>query len=204
MARLGLSAREFAALAAGLPKSGIAWRAVISHLACADTPRSSAQQPAANPFRRRGAADAPVCQRASPPLPASFSAQPIISIWCGRGPRCTAPIRSPAVPIRSGKWFAYQAKFCRFVKLTGESRFGYGAAHVMKTAGRAATVAVGYADGWLRSLSHRGCGLYCRKARSSPGPGVDGSRHIRCLGRRSGPGTSRRDDRTARRALRGR
>jgi alanine racemase len=39
----------------------------------------------------------------------------------------------------------------------GES-VGYGAAHVMKTAGRVATVAVGYADGWLRSLSHRGCG----------------------------------------------
>src|SRR5258706_4909219 len=38
MARLGLSAREFAALADQLPKSGIAWRAVISHLACADTP----------------------------------------------------------------------------------------------------------------------------------------------------------------------
>src|SRR5947207_7369783 len=38
MSRLGLTAREFAALADELPKSGIAWRAVISHLACADTP----------------------------------------------------------------------------------------------------------------------------------------------------------------------
>ncbi len=35
---------------------------------------------------------------------------------------------------------------------------GYGAAHVMAAAGRLATVAVGYADGWLRALSHRGCG----------------------------------------------
>src|SRR4051794_28664322 len=38
MSRLGLTAREFAALATELPQSGIAWRAVISHLACADTP----------------------------------------------------------------------------------------------------------------------------------------------------------------------
>ena len=35
---------------------------------------------------------------------------------------------------------------------------GYGAAHVMERPGRLATVAVGYADGWLRSLSHRGSG----------------------------------------------
>jgi alanine racemase len=38
----------------------------------------------------------------------------------------------------------------------GES-VGYGAAHVMAASGRVATVAVGYADGWLRSLSRRGC-----------------------------------------------
>ncbi len=37
----------------------------------------------------------------------------------------------------------------------GES-VGYGAAHRMGRAGRIATVAVGYADGWLRSSSHRG------------------------------------------------
>ncbi len=35
---------------------------------------------------------------------------------------------------------------------------GYGARHLMKAPGRIATVAVGYADGWLRSLSSRGCG----------------------------------------------
>src|SRR5207249_4110525 len=35
---------------------------------------------------------------------------------------------------------------------------GYGAAHIMDAPGRLATVAVGYADGWLRSLSHRGSG----------------------------------------------
>ncbi len=33
---------------------------------------------------------------------------------------------------------------------------GYGAAHRMERAGRIATVAVGYADGWLRSASDRG------------------------------------------------
>jgi alanine racemase len=33
---------------------------------------------------------------------------------------------------------------------------GYGAAHRMERPGRIATVAVGYADGWFRSSSHRG------------------------------------------------
>jgi alanine racemase len=35
---------------------------------------------------------------------------------------------------------------------------GYGASHVMAAPGRLATVAVGYADGWLRSVSQRGSG----------------------------------------------
>jgi len=35
---------------------------------------------------------------------------------------------------------------------------GYGATHVMDRPSRLATVAVGYADGWFRSLSHCGSG----------------------------------------------
>ncbi len=35
---------------------------------------------------------------------------------------------------------------------------GYGATHLMGAPGRLATVAVGYADGWPRSLSPRGSG----------------------------------------------
>src|SRR5260370_10034166 len=35
---------------------------------------------------------------------------------------------------------------------------GYGASHVMAAPGRLATVAVGYADGWPRSVSGRGSG----------------------------------------------
>jgi alanine racemase len=35
---------------------------------------------------------------------------------------------------------------------------GYGAAHVMDRPGRLATVAIGYADGWFRSLSPHGSG----------------------------------------------
>ena len=41
---------------------------------------------------------------------------------------------------------------------SGES-VGYGAAHVMEAPGRVATAAVGYADGWLRAMSRRGCGF---------------------------------------------
>jgi len=38
---------------------------------------------------------------------------------------------------------------------TGES-VGYGSTHRRERPGRIATIAVGYADGWLRSLSNRG------------------------------------------------
>ena len=44
----------------------------------------------------------------------------------------------------------------------GES-VGYGAAHVMDGPGILATAAIGYADGWPRSLSHRGCGWLAGK-----------------------------------------
>ena len=50
------------------------------------------------------------------------------------------------------------AKILQIREIDGGESVGYGAAHVMTEPGRLATVAVGYADGWLRSFSHRGCG----------------------------------------------
>jgi alanine racemase len=162
MARLGLSAREFAALAAELPKSGIAWRAVISHLACADTP----DHPLNEQQRTRFAAAA---QRL-PGVPAGLAASSGIFL----GPPYHFDLVRPGAalygvnpqpdrpnPLR--QVVRLSGKILQVREIDRGESVGYGAAHVMKTAGRAATVAVGYADGWLRSLSHRGCGYIAGK-----------------------------------------
>jgi alanine racemase len=49
-----------------------------------------------------------------------------------------------------------KAKILQVREIDGGESVGYGATHVMAASGRVATVAVGYADGWLRSLSRRG------------------------------------------------
>jgi alanine racemase len=157
MSRLGLSAREFAALAAALPNSGIAWRAVISHLACADTP----DHPLNEAQRARFAAAA----RHMPGVAAGLAASSGIFL----GPSYHFDLVRPGAALYGvNPQPGHPNPMRQVVRLSGKilqvreidrgESVGYGAAHVMTAAGRAATVAVGYADGWLRSLSHRGCG----------------------------------------------
>jgi alanine racemase len=158
MSRLGLTAREFAALAADLPNSGIAWRAVISHLACADTP----DHPLSAKQRSRFAAAA----KQLPGVPAGLAASsgiflgPLYHFDLVRpGAALYGVNPQPGRPNPMRQVVRLSGKILQVREIdTGES-VGYGAAHVMEKAGRAATVAVGYADGWLRSLSHRGCGF---------------------------------------------
>jgi alanine racemase len=158
MSRLGLTAREFAGLADDLPRLGIGWRAVMSHLACADTPDHPL-----NEIQRARFAEA---ARRLPGVPASLAASSGIFL----GPRYRFDLVRPgaalygvnpqpgrANPLR--QVVRLSAKILQVREIDRGESVGYGAAHSMETAGRVATVAVGYADGWLRSLSHRGCGF---------------------------------------------
>jgi alanine racemase len=158
MARLGLSLRELEQCAGDLARDGaIQWRALISHLACADEPEHQL-----NELQRRRFA----CARERVgDLPASLAASS--GIFLGRGfhfdfvrpgaalygvnpqPGATNPMRQ--VVRLKGRILQVREVEC------GET-VGYGAAHTIGQPGRLATVAVGYADGWLRSLSHRGSG----------------------------------------------
>ncbi len=155
MARLGLAAREFASLLENPPP--IAWRAVMSHLACADTPDHALN---ATQRTRFAAAAARL-----PGVPASLAASS--GIFLGRAylfdlvrpgaalygvnPRPGQP--NPLLPV-----VRLCGKILQIREIDRGELVGYGAAHVMEAPGRAATVAVGYADGWLRSLGHRGSG----------------------------------------------
>lgn len=156
MARLGLTAREFAALVE-FP-SPIAWRAVMSHLACADTPdhpQNAAQQ----------ARFAAVAARL-PDVTASLAASSGIFLGApyhfdlvrpGAALYGVNPQPGRRNPLRQVVRLC--AKILQVRQIDRGEPVGYGAAHVMEAPGRVATVALGYADGWLRSMSRRGCGV---------------------------------------------
>jgi alanine racemase len=158
MSRLGLTAREFAAFADDPSHwRAIRWRALMSHLACADTPEHPL-----NETQRRRFADA---RQRLPGVPGSLAAssgiflgpqyhadlvRPGAALYgVNPQPGCPNPLR-PVVRLR--------AKILQTREIDRGESVGYGAAQIMEAPGRVATVAVGYADGWLRSLSHRGCG----------------------------------------------
>lgn len=158
MARLGLSPGELARLAAepGL-LAGLDVRLIMSHLACADVrdhPMNARQR---DVFLRARAL--------LPPAPASFAnssgvflgpayhfdlARPGAALY-GVNPTPDAP--NPMRPV-----VTLQGRILQ-VRTIGEgTSVGYGATYTTHLPARIATVAVGYADGYFRSLSNRACG----------------------------------------------
>jgi alanine racemase len=158
MARLGLTFREFERLADGLRCfSPICWRAVISHLACADEP--------AHPLNAQQRLLFDTLRGRLDDMPASLAASS--GIFLGREfhfdfvrPGAALygvkPLAGAPNPMR--QVVRLDARILQIREVDAGQPVGYGASHVMPAAGRLATVAVGYADGWLRSLSHRGSG----------------------------------------------
>ena len=155
MARLGLDAAEFATVVASPPP--IRWRAVMSHLACADRPD--------HPLNQRQRARFAAAAAQLPGVPASLAASSGIFL----GPSYHFDLVRPGAALFGVNPLPGRPNPLRqIVRLSGKivqirqidrgESVGYGAAHVMQARGRAAIVAVGYGDGWLRSLSHRGCG----------------------------------------------
>ena len=157
MSRLGLSTREFTGFADELPKTGIVWRAIISHLAYADTPDHALNEQQ----RARFAA----ATHRMPGVPASLAASSGIFLgpayhfdFARPGAALYGVNPQPGRPNPMRQVVRLSGKILQVREIDRGESVGYGAAHVMQKPGRVATVAVGYADGWLRSLSHRGCG----------------------------------------------
>jgi alanine racemase len=156
MARLGLPPAELAVLAAA-PERLAGWRlaAVLSHLACADEPAHPLNAEQLQAFR--------AALGRLPPAPASLAASSGIFL----GPDYHFAIARPGAalygvnPLPGGPNPMAQVVHLkgRIVQVrdvdTGRS-VGYGAAHRLDRPSQIATIAVGYADGWLRSASHRG------------------------------------------------
>jgi alanine racemase len=158
--RLGLSQTEFALLAGRLRRPG--YTMLITHLACAETPAH-----ALNPQQRERFVAA---RQRVPGLQANLAASSGIFL----GPDYHFDEVRPGAalygvnpcPGRENPMHRVVRLSARIVQLRkidrGES-VGYGAAHVMDGPGILATAAIGYADGWPRSLSHRGCGWLAGK-----------------------------------------
>lgn len=158
MARLGLTVREFERLFDELfADSPIAWRALVSHLACADEPEHSL-----NDLQRTRFASA---RQRCAHIPASLAASS--GIFLGREFHCDL-VRpgaalygvnpQPGQPNPMRQIVRLKARILQVREVDRGQSVGYGGSHVMDRPGRLATVPIGYADGWFRALSNRGSG----------------------------------------------
>jgi alanine racemase len=158
--RLGLSQTEFAALVERIQKPG--YTMLISHLACAETPGHALNALQRERFR--------AARRLLPGLEASLAASSGIFLGAdyhfdevrpGAALYGVNPCPGQPNPMRSV--VRLSARIVQLRKIDRGESVGYGATHVMDGPGILATAAIGYADGWPRSLSHRGCGWLAGK-----------------------------------------
>lgn len=156
MERLGLSRAEVDRLTANpalLAHLDVA--AIMSHLACADEPEHPKNPEQLARFRTALAR--------LPKAPASLASSS--AIFLGRAyhfqivrPGAALfginPVPGKPNPMRAT--VALRAKILQVRDVDAGETVGYGATHRMEQPSRIATIAVGYADGWLRSASDRG------------------------------------------------
>lgn len=156
MCRLGLPPDEVERLR-GAPDAlaGIVPTCILSHLACADEP--------AHPKNAAQLADLKAALTALPKAPVSFCnssgiflgrdyhfdlGRPGVGLY-GVNPTPAAP--NPMLPV-----VRLMARILQIRAIDAPQTVGYGAVHRATGPARIATVAAGYADGYLRSISERG------------------------------------------------
>ncbi len=160
MTRLGLSAAEVEALARDPDGvAGLSLDAVMSHLACADEPAhpQNAEQlrrfeEAIKVLRPLGIARASLANSSGVFLDAAYHfdlARPGAALY-GINPR-------PGGPNPMAQVITLQGKILQTRTIDTPSAVGYGATHRARRGDRIATIGVGYADGFLRSLSNSAC-----------------------------------------------
>lgn len=155
MSRLGLSGEELAAVAADPGRlQGIELRYVMSHLACAE------QQD--HPVNPRQLAAFREARRLLPPAPASFANSSGIFLGPayhfdlarpGAALFGLAPVAGRPNPMRPV--IRLQGKVIQTRSIPAGAGVGYGVTFRAATPRRIATVSVGYADGFPRSLGNR-------------------------------------------------
>lgn len=156
MSRLGLSASEFERLLENFALlDNIDIKFVISHLASGDEPENAANA--------RQLANMTVLLVRLPKLPVAFAnsggsfldksyhfdlARPGVALY-GVGPE------NEVVPV-----LTLSARVIQVRDIDKGAAVGYGGTYVAEGPTRVATIAVGYADGWFRSLSNKGSAFF--------------------------------------------
>ncbi len=156
MSRLGIEPAEIERLAADRDAlDGIALHCVMSHLVAAeeqDDALAPRQLTLFNTLRARlPAAPASIANSSAVFLGAEYRldlARPGAAIYG------LAPLESAPNPM--GQVIELQGRILQVRSIDSLRTVGYGATHRVAAPSRVATVAVGYADGYLRSLSSRG------------------------------------------------
>lgn len=159
MSRMGLGPADVAALAETPSRlDGIDLRLVMSHLACAETPD--------NPMNETQRAAFEAARRKLPVAPASLANSS--GIFLGKAYHYdlarpgaalygVAPVAGAANPMRPV--VRLLGRIVQVRDIPAGARVGYGVTWTAPRPSRIATVAVGYADGYLRSLSRRATAL---------------------------------------------
>jgi alanine racemase len=158
MSRLGLPGRELAALIDDpQPLRAFTISLVLSHLACAedaDDPKNAEQLAAFNKATQSfGAAKRSLANSPGIFLGAEYHfdlVRPGVAIY---GSNPTPGKSNPMAQVVS-----LQGKIIQVRDVDSPRTVGYGATHIAAPGTKIATVAVGYADGYLRSLSNQACG----------------------------------------------
>ncbi|HWX50450.1 MAG TPA: alanine racemase [Roseomonas sp.] len=155
MERLGLSAAE---LAEAGDLSGLALRYVMTHLACADEPR--------HPLNAAQAARFTAACASLPGLPRSFANSAGIFL----GPDFASDLArpgcalyginpTPGLPNPMRQVLRLTIPVLQIRAVPAGATVGYGATWTAPRDSRIATIAAGYADGYLRALSGRGIAI---------------------------------------------
>lgn len=154
MTRLGLPADELATLLAEPERlDGVALRFLMSHMACADTPSHSLNARQLATFRQARVA-LPAVEAMLAASSAAFLGpdwrfdyiRPGVALFGGRPEKDRPNPMRPVVALR--------ARILQIQLVAPGQTIGYGATYEAKFPTRVATLGVGYADGYLRSLSN--------------------------------------------------
>jgi alanine racemase len=155
MNRLGMTAGEWGAVALKSEVMAFPWTALISHLACADVPDHPMNATQLRLFNA-ACAMAPGLKTSLSASSGSFLGPDFAFDFVRPGAALYGVNPHPGFPNRLTNPVLLDARILQVREIDGGSPVGYGATH--KTSGRAkiATIALGYADGFLRSGSGHG------------------------------------------------
>lgn len=165
MSRLGLDAGEQAVLAAdhGL-LAGLDLRFVMTHLACADEPAHPLNALQARRFAAAAAAIAPDAPRSFANSSGLFLGDVFRSDLARPGCALYGINPTPGMPNPMRQVVVLEVPVLQLRQIAAGDTVGYGASYTAPRNVRVATVAAGYADGYLRSLSGRSLALFQGRA----------------------------------------